>query len=369
METQTAHPEFFNQRLNYTLANEDTRFELEVLEEGLNKIVTVCGSGSRAIPILSKSPKELVIVDVSPAQLALAELRLETVRQLSYEEFLCFWGYPQQSLPHKLQLRKVLFEKLELTPAVRQTLQPIFQANHYETLLYSGSWEQSFAKLAKITTKILGPTAIEDFFERGICLPQVKWAIVLALIGNSKVFNSLMYQGDFPKKNISESFFRFYWNAFQRLFAQGNPKQNYFLQLCFFGKLKYPEGLPTEADRDVFEKAKAALSHTRVTFRSGSIISVLENETEVSAVSLSDVPSYFKGPLEQNFMQMIWPALSANAKVINRYYLHVPKPLNTTGYQDISSEYQNEIQHERMQMYQIQVFEKIEATTSTQGTA
>lgn len=359
--TIAVEPTFFRQRLNYTLANEDTGLEINVLPLDLNKVVSVCGSGSRCLPLLSKHPKNLTLVDLSDDQLALAELRIELVRRFNHELFLRFLGYPVglTSRPMLSSERKSLFKELNLSNTSRLRLNHYFEKHAFESILYQGKWEQSFAKLSFIAQTILGQKNIIDFFEYGKPLPEKRWAAVLAIVGHSKVFNALMYQGDFPKKNLPISYFSFYQNAFKRLFDHGSPQKNFFLQLCLLGRLKYNQGLPVEAQESVFYQAKEALRQCDVQFKQASISQLLKHDRNVDAVSMSDVPSYFKKPLEQTFMQDMASALNPGALVINRYYLRVPENIQLAGYLDVTQNYTRQIQQELTQMYQIQILERL----------
>src|SRR6185312_13405629 len=104
---------YFN-RLNYTLANEDTSLELGLLPEGVPHLMSVAGSGGRVLPLLAKFPKKVTCVDLSLEQLYLTELRFESLRALDHAEFLAFWGYPPSaSEPHE---RRKLFQRIQLRP-------------------------------------------------------------------------------------------------------------------------------------------------------------------------------------------------------------------------------------------------------------
>ena len=62
--------------LNYSLGNEDTSLEVEILKHIRPKnIFSVAGCGSRALPLLSVFPDNLVAVDISEAQIFITELR------------------------------------------------------------------------------------------------------------------------------------------------------------------------------------------------------------------------------------------------------------------------------------------------------
>jgi len=102
------------ENLNYTLANEDSRFESHILPEGLDHVVTVGGSGARVIPLLAKKPKRISVLDISQAQLALCELRIQSLREFNHEQYLRFWGYPS-SYERPVRDREVLFHELRLT--------------------------------------------------------------------------------------------------------------------------------------------------------------------------------------------------------------------------------------------------------------
>ena len=65
--------QFFN-KLNYTMSNEDTQFEYDLLDYNQGHVLCIAGSGSRVIPLLAKKPKRLSISDYSIEQLALTSL-------------------------------------------------------------------------------------------------------------------------------------------------------------------------------------------------------------------------------------------------------------------------------------------------------
>ena len=80
--------------LKYTLANEDTGFELTLVKKFKPKvIVSVAGSGSRSFPLLINNFSKLYCLDINESQLLLCELRLRTYLDLNYNEFIAFWGY------------------------------------------------------------------------------------------------------------------------------------------------------------------------------------------------------------------------------------------------------------------------------------
>src|SRR3990167_11331981 len=123
---------YFNS-LNYTIGNENSSLELEVGPENAQHVFAIAGSGSRIIPLLSKNPLRLTCVDSSFKQLALAELRIASLKLLYYEDFLSFWGYPpHQMSSHK---RQRIFNNLEISEQAKKILETLFKKHDWRPIL------------------------------------------------------------------------------------------------------------------------------------------------------------------------------------------------------------------------------------------
>ena len=355
--------------LNYSLGNEDTNFEYQLCQQlRPKKIVSVAGSGGRALPLLSFGAESLIALDLSQQQLFLTSLREQTYRQFSYEEFLQFWGYPPCQDSTHLKERQELFFKLQLSPEVRSYFSSYFERLNWGSLLYQGKWEKTFATLSKIMKKIMGKEGSKILEFDNLAKQQEyyhtkfshwRWSLVLFLLGNKTVFNALLYKGSFIKKNVPESHYEYYKGAFDNLFSKQLAAESFFLQLCFYGKLRDVRSVPIEARRESFDKIKESLAAgCQVATVQQDILSYLKEQKEVDFVSLSDVPSYFSGATEFNFLQDIRPSLNPGALVVVRSYLRIPSA-DSSGYSDESQHYQALAQQEKVQMYRIAVFKKI----------
>ncbi len=354
--------------LNYSLGNEDTSLEYLLCRElRPRKIVSVAGSGGRALPLLSFGAESLTALDLSFQQLYLTRLRTETYRQLSYPQFLLFWGYPPEGAKSNKEARKQLFDKLTLDQELRDYFQQYFDKIEWQSLLYEGKWEKTFATLSRLMKFIMGERGDEilkfDSLERQRKFYQQsfshwRWSLVLFLLGNKTVFNALLYKGSFIKKNVPETHYQYYRQAFENLFTRQLAGESFFLQLCFYGELRDLRSVPVEAQEEVFHQIKASLQQkAQVQTVEQDIISYLANESGVDFVSLSDVPSYFGGDLEKNFLQMISPGLNSGAIVVVRSYLRIPQ-VDTQGYTEVTANFQKIIEREKVQMYRIQLFQK-----------
>lgn len=360
---------YFTRHLNYTLANEDTALELGLLSEDSRHVLSVAGSGGRVLPLLAKNPRRVTCVDLSQEQLCLTELRMESTRALDHEEFLSFWGYPSVSRPAATPAeREMLFRKIRLSKPAHEFLESMFKQKEWRSVLYDGKWERTFSRLAALNRNLTGAKGLglfsalteeehREYLETQF--PRKAWAAVVALLGNAGVFNALLYRGSFPKKNIPLSYYRFYSNCFEKLFAQGPARYNFFLQILFFGKVVFAEGCPIECRADVYTAAKRALEKAEVRYIQGDLISSVEDSTEpVSFLSLSDVPSYFEGETERNFMKRIARNLEPGASVILRNYLRVPQGMDLGDYDTVTEENRAAIEREKVGVYLIDIYRK-----------
>ncbi len=351
--------------LNYTLGNEDTTLEYKLVREYHSKSVfAVCGSGGRSLPLAGPGVEYLALSDLSHEQLLLAKLRLSTYKELSYEEFLTFWGYFPSDDDNFRDSRKKIFEKLNLDQDVRGYFQQIFEENQFVSVLYTGKWERTFQVLAKITRTLLGKdfdrilrfddlNAQKNYYLNEF--PINRWKAILFLVGNKTMFNALLYKGHFIEKNIPEGHFEFYLKAFERLFTQSLAQNSFFVQLCFYGKIQTLPGVPIEARIEAHKAIKDYQG--AVHYLNEDLVQHLQKgDKKYDFLSLSDVPSYFKDDLEKNFMQMIRPGLNPGAIVVNRYYLRIPD-CDLSGFTEITDKHRNLVEQELVQMYTIKIYQ------------
>jgi S-adenosylmethionine-diacylglycerol 3-amino-3-carboxypropyl transferase len=350
--------------LNYTLGNEDTSVEIEMIKalKPVN-VFSICGSGGRSLPLMHEKAEVLSLSDLSKEQLRLAELRLATYRELTHEQFLMFWGYYPYSDDNNSTSRKKLFAQVTLNPETREFFTQVFTEINFDSLLYLGKWERTFAVFAKVNRVLLGADydrilRFDNLAEQTeyyrTKFPMKRWKALIQILGNKAMFNALLYKGDFITKNSPLSHFDYYFQSFERLFTRDLAQKSFFLQLCFYGKVKSLLGVPVEAQKENFERVNR--SKTKVDYVQEDFVSYLaKGEKQYDFLSLSDVPSYFQGDLEKEFMQRIKPGLKPGAVLVSRYYLRKSE-CDLSGYVDITEEYREVIDLEKVQMYDIRVY-------------
>ena len=363
-------------KLNYTLANEDTRLEMAILPESVSHAAVVAGSGARVLPLLSRHPRSITCIDLSREQLFLTELRFEACRALQREDYLRFFGYPPTSCDSVR--RRALFEQIRLSRNASKFWRELFEVHGWKSILYEGKWERTFRKLARINGLLTGERGRGLFDSRTIeqqrsyyeeRFPKLAWKVVLMILGQAPVFNALLYKGHFPSMNIPTTRLRFYSRSFDRLLQNNLARENYFLQLLFFGEIRFVEGNTVECQPGTYETIREALASCEICYTQGNVVEVVAGMAQkpVDFLSFSDVPSYFGRNLSKTFMQDIRPGLAPDALIVNRSYLHIPWRTDTLGYESVTSMYRQAIEAEKTQMYVVDVFRHISNNEKLQG--
>lgn len=352
--------------LNYSLGDEDSNIEYNILEHNQNHIMGIAGSGGRILPLLARNPNKLTCVDILDEQLFLTEMRCAAIKILDYSNFRAFLGYPPiEMLPLE---RRRIFRQLELSERAKFYLEMVFEKAGWSEIIYIGKFEKTLITLSKINRLITGRQGQMLFNNNNLPdqvkyltthFPRQRWNLVLRLLGNTSVLNSLLYKGDFPKKNIPGSYFENFRRIFDQIFYQMDVNKSFFAQLCFFGKLINERANPIEVNKDVFEGAKQGLKKCEVSYINGDIMEVIQ-KTELKSldfISLSDVPSFMTGDTEFNYLQMARPHLSNSGKVVVRGNLRVTRPLKE-GFAEISSSYKELFKQESTQLWNINVYQQ-----------
>lgn len=359
--------------LNYSLANEDTWPEVRLMRRWKpKKILSVAGSGGRSLPLLTGNPESLHVVDLSEEQLWLGSLREEAIRKCSHEDYLLFWGYPPFEGMIYVRRRREIFETLDLRPEARKYFEQLFQSVSWNAILYEGKWEKTFHKFSYVTRALMGTGILKEiltslntqeqqrFFQEKF--PKKRWDLVFKILGNATVFNALLYKGHFVKKNVPETHFEYYKNAFGRIFGQTLLRGNFFAQLCFFGKIISKEAIPVEGDVAVFSEMKKWLLSHQTHSHQGNILELIPAKSELSGIdflSFSDVPSYFEGETEKRYLQIVRPKISVGGVVLVRNYLRLPESPDLSGYEDITHEVEEDFRDEKVQMYMIKAYRRV----------
>ncbi len=340
---------YFTEKLNYSLANEDISFEANLCKKLNPKTIgSICGAGPRGL-YLATNDSSLDLFDVSGLQVEWARAYEKAITGLDEVSFLR--AYHDDS---------AILKSIDVNHGLNQII------DENELAALAGSWEKTFIKFSKIASKILGKKLINAFKhcktmeDQDLILNstsfKIRWTVVLSIVGNKALMNSLLYRGDFIKKNIPESYVRFYRKRFAHLFSLSLVKDNFFLSLCLFGEVSLTNTPLRYRD---FEELKNAVTTSNIKYHIGDVVTKLkEGSQQYEYFSYSDVPSYFDDELGRNFVQMAKPSIKIGGIICVRYYLRIHKP-DLNGFEEVTSEYADEIGRERVGVYDIRLYKRV----------
>lgn len=340
--------EYFSD-LNYTLANEDTSVEYRLLPEKMDRVFCIAGSGSRVLPLIARHPKSIDVVDMSPSQLYLTELRYQAAKAMSYEEWLFFLGYRgglQKGGRMGGDDRVELFERIELSPESKRYWRERQEGWRPRGFILLGRWEGHFQILGRIFREYLRCdfTPIfeaQDLNEQvdlwDLHWPKLRFSAFLKVAASEYVFNRFLYKGHFAGSDRNRTESRspsvFLEEEFRRLFHTQLARKSYFLQVLFLGRIRYEEGLPLEAHEYIYDAIRA--SPTKLKFHSGNLLDFLP-EAPWDFVSLSDTVSYL-APDDANSILGLLPAeAKSGSHVVIRSFMKAPTAIDSTGWEELT---------------------------------
>lgn len=351
--------------LNYSLANEDTRVELDLLREGTDRVLCVAGSGARVLPLLSKNPKHLTVVDVSLEQLFLTELRIEAARELGRDEYLKFMGYQSAQLAE----REAWLKRIKLSAEARDFWETNLNNWAESGLIWLGRWENHFLKLNRFLRPILG-SRIDRIFDQTTLDDQKRayekywrpalFRAFLKVAASEWVFNRFLYRGHFSghedRRTETRAPWKFFDEEFRRIFNSSLVRENYFFQMLFLGRLKYPEGYPLETRADILEAVRR--SSTRIGYVREDLVSHTRSAF-YDFHSLSDTFSYFAEQDAHGFLERFPSQTRSGSTVVLRSFLRSPGSLEFRGWEAQTSEEKNAQKLDFTGVYRFHIFRKL----------
>lgn len=358
-------------KLNYTLSNEDTRVEYELLKANASHVFSISGSGARVLPLVARHPNELSVIDVSMNQLFLCELRLAAARKLSLPEYLYFLGYRGGIFLGSPtgDDRMDLFKTLMLSDPCRDFWLKNSGLWRPHGFVYLGSWESHFIKISKIFKTVFRINIMPIFEAHTLEEQQQKiakhWRPLifrnfLRVVASEFVFNRFLYKGHFSggsdRKTEALAPWQFLEAEFTRLFETTLLRKNYMMQLFFLGKVWFEEGLPLEAQPHILDAVKK--SKTIIRYLNEDLVTTLAAKP-FDFISLSDTISYLPDALSNSILQGLSPDSPSGTRMVIRSFLRGPKQMDETGWTRETSEEQSAYELDGTGIYKFHIYRKV----------
>jgi S-adenosylmethionine-diacylglycerol 3-amino-3-carboxypropyl transferase len=361
--------EYFSD-LNYTLSNEDTRIEFDLLPEGVERVFSIAGSGARCMPLIARHPKVLDVVDMSVSQNYLGELRYQAIKALTYEEYLFLMGYrgALQSGSDQGDDRTKLLANVKLSADAKKYWLERTEGWAPRGFILLGKWESHFQKLGFIFREVLQgdfskvfeaqslPEQIELYEKHW---PHKRWKSFIRVAASEYVFNKFLYKGHFSgsadAKTEARPPWKFIIEEFDRIFRTQMVRKNYFMQILFLGKIAYEEGLPYEAHQEIFDRVK--ISPTKVNYLLGNLLEHLPKKP-YDFISLSDTISYLSQDDANQILQNLHKDTEAKSQVVIRSFMKAPTAIDTKGWESRKDKDQWAQEKDGTGVYQFHIFRK-----------
>ncbi|KYG66033.1 transferase [Bdellovibrio bacteriovorus] len=361
--------EYFSD-LNYTLANEDTRVEWELLPANVDRVFSIAGSGARCLPLLAKKPKNLDVIDMSVSQLYLCELRLQAMKNLSYGEYLFLMGYrgALQGGPNEGDDREALYRRLKLSPEATAYWNERVKGWKPKGFILLGRWESHFQKIGVLFRDYLKCDFTKIFETQSLAeqaeayekyWPKLRWNSFIRVVASEYVFNKFLYKGHFSGKSDHRTEQRppsqFIMEEFERIFKTQLVRKNYFMQILFLGKIAYEEGLPLEAHEDVVEAVKK--SKTEIRYLHGNLLEELPKHA-YDFISLSDTISYLPQQEANQILQRLHPDTKSGSQMVIRSFMRAPTAMDLKSWQELVDKNMWAQNLDGTGVYQFHIFKK-----------
>jgi S-adenosylmethionine-diacylglycerol 3-amino-3-carboxypropyl transferase len=321
---------FFNS-LNFTSANEDGNSELLALcATPPQRMVCLTGSGARVLDMLVGDPKEIIALDMNPAQNHLLRLKIAAYKALDNADLLAFLGITNCSD------RMVLYHKVsEYLSAESAVFWASKLAEIEAGIWYAGLWERVL-KTGAFATRLLRRSNIDRLFATQTLETQASiwrdkfddfwWRSAIRLLGRRWFWTYIIGEpgGDFlPTPQEVEKRLA---GAFSRAANSQFFRNSDFVSLILRGRHVPDEALPLHVSGANIDIVRQRLE--RICIIDGGLTDMSRlNIKDVDSFSLSDFGSYCT---QENY-DACWSSILAvarpNARFCEREFMNPVRTL------------------------------------------
>ncbi|WP_424944570.1 DUF3419 family protein [Aliiroseovarius crassostreae] len=304
--------------------------DADVLTQGLGDcaggtLVSICSAGDNALAMLTLDPKKVVVVDVSPAQIACLKLRIGAFRNLDHPEFLELMG-ARPSRQRTSLLAKALTGLDGETRAFWENLAEDVKQHGAGGV---GKFERYFRTFRKwLLPLVHSQTTIDAVF---VSRPKAgrqafldtrfntwRWRLLLNLFFSRFVMGRMGRDKAFFD-HVSGSPAQHVARRIHHAAVDCDPAQNPYLHWIMKGT--HGAALPMTWREEHFDIIKARLD--RIDIRPGSLEAFISTGEKADGFNLSDIFEYMSPEI---FTQVYGSILSASAPNARLVYWNMMAP-------------------------------------------
>lgn len=339
--------------IHYSNCHEDANMLFEYGNNSPKEILSICSALDNSLALLLMNPNKITAIDTNITQIYLAKLKLEAIRNLSYEDYLIFWGVDNGD---SLVLYNSFKDKLD------KDVRDYFDNHIYLIsdikLLNCGKFEHYFQILSKKVMRIIHRRkTIEKFFEFDNLKEQktfysnrfrnYRFNMMFKIFFSKKVMSKLGRDKAYFKYNKSPLVNHLNKRVeigFSNNLNKDNPYMQYVLFNTYIAK-------PMYMIKENFNVIKSRLD--RIEIRQCSYDEILKENHKYDLMNLSDIFEYLPEESMPSYETRTASILNDKGKVI--YWNMV----NDRKMGNILREIPSSIEHDRCFYYKaFYVYEK-----------
>jgi S-adenosylmethionine:diacylglycerol 3-amino-3-carboxypropyl transferase len=258
--------------------------------------------------------------------------------------------------------RTTIFNSYQYSDWTRQYYQQIPKDVIADGLIYSGRWESFLIKLGKVITAMTGYENFHlDFQDRDHAQkywPEKRLRLLINCLAHPQILNKFLYKGQMISLN-DHHLGNFLLNNFKKSFLEKDPRDSFFLQMLFLGKVIYNQAYPLEFQKSTFTHIKNFQG--TIHFLRKDLIQAVE-ELDFDFASLSNVASYFDIQNKLKFEEALFGILTkqGSRQIILRSFLR-PDPIKLEKLKSYLDKERSLIaeQQDSTLLYKFQILKKI----------
>ncbi|BCE03136.1 DUF3419 family protein [Marinicellulosiphila megalodicopiae] len=317
----------------YSASNEDSLSELKALQlTSQDTVLTITGSGARALDLLIDGPKKIISIDMNKRQNFLLHLKIQAYQQLEYCEFKAFLGLDD------CDDRLAIYDQLKngLTSDAKQ-----YWDNESDKIqkgvLYCGVWESYLLKLSWLTK--FRASTIEQLFNAATLEEQSNiwnnqwdgffWQQFIKILNVRWIWKYLLKEPGIDLIDKKLHIGRYIHDRLTHVVGHQSVKKNPFLNLIIFGKYN-DDCLPLHLQACHFDTIKQSVEKIEtVTQPIDEYLN--ENPDSIDAFSISDFSSYANKQQYQSIWRSVMLGAKKGARICERFFLVNYQPEKIEG--------------------------------------
>lgn len=281
-------------------------------------LVSICSAGDNALAMLTLDPARVVVLDLSPAQIACLRLRIAAYKMLSHSEFIELTGSRPSSQRGAL-LVKVLDATDADTRAFWQTLSPgvekygIGGVGKFERYFrIFRTWLLPLVHSRQTIDEVFTPRtpkARQNFFDTRF--NTIRWRLLLNVFFSRFVMGRMGRDSAFfdhvegsPAQHVAR--------RIRHAGVSTDPSQNPYLHWILKGN--HGDALPMAWRAEHYETIRSRLD--RLDIRLGSLETFVSTGEKASGFNLSDIFEYMSPETFRQVYGAILTAAEPNARLV-----------------------------------------------------